>query len=192
MSPEGREIPEYPEPDAPERDGIAEEDNKIPLWFNVGFYALNVFGIVYILFYTLSGWSSAQMYAAQVERFEEMAAAAREARPDENPFAGDPQAIAQGKETFQQICAACHKPDATGLVGPSLVDPYWKYGSSDAELFHSIAQGRPAGMPAWEAQLGTEKIWKVMAYLRSLPKTDEPGVGAPAASASAGDGSGEG
>jgi mono/diheme cytochrome c family protein len=64
-------------------------------------------------------------------------------------------------------------------VGPSLVDPYWKYGHGDAELFETVSAGRPLGMPPWGAQLGDEKIWKVLAYLETLPRSDEPGVGAP-------------
>jgi mono/diheme cytochrome c family protein len=36
-------------------------------------------------------------------------------------------------------------------------------------------------MPAWGAQLGDEKIWKVLAYLETLPQQSEPGVGAPGA-----------
>ena len=34
-------------------------------------------------------------------------------------------------------------------------------------------------MPPWGAQLGDEKIWKVLAYLETLPKQDRPGIGAP-------------
>ena len=88
-------------------------------------------------------------------------------------------AIAEGKEVFGQICAACHLADGHGLVGPSLVDPYWKYGHADADLFQTVTGGRPGGMPPWGPQLGAEKIWKVLAYVETLPKSDAPGVGAP-------------
>ena len=80
---------------------------------------------------------------------------------------------------FVTTCAACHKPDGSGLVGPSLVDPYWKYGNTDDALYETIDKGRPAGMPPWGTQLGSEKIWKVLAYMETLPQSDEPGVGAP-------------
>ena len=52
-----RDIPELPRQDEAIRDGIAEEDNKIPLWFNVGFYGMIVFGVIYIFVYTLGSWS---------------------------------------------------------------------------------------------------------------------------------------
>jgi len=179
MSEDPRFAPEYPEGEDLPRDGIGEEDNAIPLWFNVGFYGLMVFGVVYIAYYLFSGWSAAGQYAAEVEAAEARYAAVREQMPQENPYHGDAAAIAEGQEIFQSICAACHLPDGTGLVGPSLVDPYWKYGRSDHELFESVAEGRPGGMPPWGPQLGSEKIWKVLAFLETLPQSDEPGVGAP-------------
>lgn len=180
MTEEGnREIPELPQGGDPVRDGIGEEDNPIPLWFNVGFYGLIVFGIVYATFYTTSGWSSRGQYEAQVAAAAAKAEETRASLPTTNPFRGDPAAIAEGSQIFATICAACHKPDGSGLVGPSLVDPYWKYGHDDATLFATVSEGRPLGMPPWGAQLGTEKIWKVLAYVETLPRSNTPGVGAP-------------
>lgn len=179
MKPSGEETADYPSPEAPARDGIGEEDNPIPLWFNVGFYGAIVFGVIYILYYTLSGWSSQGQWKAAVAAAREQQASTQVALPTTNPYKGDPEAVKEGSAVFHQICAACHKPDATGLVGPSLVDPYWKYGDSDADRFQTVAEGRPGGMPPWKAVLGTEKIWKVLAYLDTLPRTDQPGVGAP-------------
>ena len=51
--------------------------------------------------------------------------------------------------------------------------------SRHPELFASVAQGRPGGMPPWGTQLGDEKIWKVLAYLETLPRSSQPGMGAP-------------
>jgi cytochrome c oxidase cbb3-type subunit 3 len=173
--------PERPRADQAPRDGIAEEDNAIPLWFNLGFYGLIFYGLIYIAYYAfLSGWSQRGQYEAEVAAAEVKYAAVREAaRPTQNPYHGDAAAIAKGKETFETICAACHTAQGTGLVGPSLVDPYWKYGHGDGELFETVAEGRPLGMPAWGPQLGTEKIWQVLAYVETLPKQTEPGIGSP-------------
>ena len=194
MSGDAHGIPELPRADAAPRDGIGEEDNAIPLWFNVGFYGLIAFGIGYIVYYALlSGWSQRAQYESEVAQLEARYAAVREAnRPTSNPYHGDAAAIAKGAETWNTICVACHLPEGTGLVGPSLVDPYWKYGNGDAELFATVSEGRPLGMPPWGAALGTEKIWQVLAYLETLPKRDEMGIGSPeydaaqAAAASAG------
>jgi len=180
MSGDRPEVDEYERADRAVRDGVGEEDNAIPLWFNIGFYGLMVVGVLYILFYLLSDWSSLGEYEAQVAAAEARSSAARAAMPTENPYRGDATAIEEGREVFATICVACHLADGRGLVGPSLVDPYWKYGASDAERFQSVAEGRPGGMPPWLAQLGSEKIWKALAYADSLPRSDAPGVGAPA------------
>jgi cytochrome c oxidase cbb3-type subunit 3 len=181
VSSDAHGIPELPRTDAAPRDGIAEEDNAIPLWFNVGFYGLIAFGLVYIAYYAfLSGWSQRGQYEAEVAAQSAKYAAIREAnRPTANPYHGNAAAIAKGAETWATICVACHLPEGTGLVGPSLVDPYWKYGSGDAELFATVSEGRPLGMPPWGAQLGTEKIWQVLAYLETLPRSDDHGLGSP-------------
>ena len=173
------EIPERPTAAASPNDGIGEEDNAIPVWFNVAFLATIVFAFVYVIYYTASGWTARGQYDAEVAAAEAIAASAKANQPSVNPYRGDAAAIAEGQQVFAQICVACHKADASGLVGPSLVDPYWKYGHSDAELFATVMEGRPGGMPAWGAQLGSEKVWRALAYLETLPKSDAPGVGAP-------------
>jgi cytochrome c oxidase cbb3-type subunit 3 len=118
-------------------------------------------------------------YEVEVARAAVVAEAARAALPTQNPYRGDAHAVSEGAEVFSTICMACHKADGSGLVGPSLVDPYWKYGNTDVDLFETVSNGRPGGMPPWSAQLGSEKIWKALAYLETLPKSDEPGMGAP-------------
>lgn len=102
----------------------------------------------------------AVVQAAAVETFAEV----------RNPFEGNREAIERGKKIFAEKCAACHGPDATGSIGPSLVDDEWKYGGTDREVMISIKNGRPGGMPAWGNLLSEEDIWKVIAYLRSLKK----------------------
>ena len=183
MSPDPDEIVELPRTDAALRDGIDEDDNPIPRWFNWSFSATVVFGIVYSIYYLFSGWSAEGQYLAEVDVATERYAAVRADLPSENPYTGDSAAIAQGQEVWISTCSACHKPDGSGLVGPSLIDPYWKYGDSDEALFETVNAGRPLGMPPWGPQLGSEKIWKVLAYMRTLPRTSEPGMGAPEAAA---------
>lgn len=174
-----REVVELERPDAASRDGIGEEDNAIPRWFNLSFLATIAIAIVYIGWYVGSGWSQRSQYEAELARAGARAEQVRASRPSENPFRGDAAAVAEGAQVWATICQVCHKPDASGLVGPSLVDPFWKYGHADAELFETVSKGRPAGMPPWGPQLGDDKIWKVLAYLETLPKRSEPGVGAP-------------
>jgi cytochrome c oxidase cbb3-type subunit 3 len=180
MTSDAPEVAERPRPEGPERDGIREEDNPIPLWFNVTFYGSIAIAIVYVIFFNFSGWSQRGRYEEEVARAAERFAAVQQAVPAAaNPFRGDGAAIAEGKQLFDTICSACHLADGRGLVGPSLIDPYWKYGHDDASLYQTVASGRPGGMPGWLSQLGQEKVWKALAYLETLPRTQEPGVGAP-------------
>lgn len=179
MSTDAHEIAELPRPDAAQRDGIGEEDHPIPGWWWWSFFATVVFAAFYFPYYALTDWSQETQYADEVARAQALVAANAPPIPNANPYRGDPVAIAEGSQVFATICAACHKPDGSGLVGPSLVDPYWKFGDSDAALFESVTKGRPGGMPGWETQLGGEKIWKALAFLETLPKSPQPGFGAP-------------
>jgi cytochrome c oxidase cbb3-type subunit 3 len=174
-----REIPELPRSDEPIRDGIGEDDNKVPLWFNVGFYGMLVVGVIYILVFTLGSWSQVTRYEAEVAAAEQQAAVVRAEMPTTNPYTRDDAAIAEGQQLFATTCAVCHKPDGSGMVGPSLVDPYWKYGDDDSAKFVSVDAGRPLGMPPWGTQLGADKIWKILAFVDTLPTSEEPGVGSP-------------
>src|SRR5690606_8303812 len=40
----------------------------------------------------------------------------------ENAYSGDPDATAAGKRIYARLCQACHLPDGSGRIGPSLVD----------------------------------------------------------------------
>ena len=87
-----------------------------------------------------------------------------------NPHAGDGAVANQGALLFTAMnCDGCHGGAASGWVGPSLADGRWRYGGSDAEVFSSIYFGRPKGMPAFGGVLGTEGVWTLVSYLRSLP-----------------------
>jgi cytochrome c oxidase cbb3-type subunit 3 len=92
-----------------------------------------------------------------------------------NPYAGDRAAIATGRQMFVGFnCAGCHSAYAGGGMGPSLRDSLWIYGSSDAQIFSSIAEGRAEGMPAWGERLPDELIWRLVAYIRTLGTDAEP------------------
>lgn len=85
-----------------------------------------------------------------------------------NPYANDMAAIKAGHETFVSMnCAACHGYDLKGGMGPDLTDTYWRYGGSPADIYKSIFEGRPQGMPAWGRSIPPEYIWKLVAYIQS-------------------------
>lgn len=87
----------------------------------------------------------------------------------DNPLAHDPQAATRGMQDFIQFnCVGCHAPNAGGGMGPALSEGQFIYGSSPANLFLSIYQGRPNGMPAWGEILPESTIWELVAYVRSI------------------------
>ncbi len=92
-----------------------------------------------------------------------------------NPVANDPVSITDGRRLFLWYnCYACHGPHGGGAIGPSLRDRRWRYGDSDADIFASIAQGRPNGMPAWGNKIPEIQIWELVAYINSLDTSREP------------------
>ena len=86
-----------------------------------------------------------------------------------NPFEGDARAIAQGEALFKAMnCIGCHAPKGGGSMGPPLSDKAWIYGKEPSQVFLTIMQGRPNGMPAFGNALPEAEIWKLVAYVRTL------------------------
>lgn len=140
--------------------------NKIPKGWLLFFFAAIVFLLWYVVSYTpaISGWSFYKKYE------QEMASAAKtETAAPAGKYAGDEKAIAEGKEIYSANCAACHNADATGGIGPNLITAL-KYGSTEQDLYTSVAKGRPNGMPGFLPQLGSDRISKVVAFIEKLRK----------------------
>lgn len=93
----------------------------------------------------------------------------------ENPYRGNVAAMQEGRTLFVRMnCSGCHGGRAGGGMGPSLRDVDWIYGSEEARIFSSIAEGRAHGMPAWGVMLNDDQIWKLVAYIQSLRTPQEP------------------
>jgi len=85
-----------------------------------------------------------------------------------NPYSGDMAAIKEGHDLFIGMnCAGCHGYDLKGGMGPDLTDSYWRYGGAPADIYKTIFEGRPQGMPAWGRTIPPALIWKVAAYIES-------------------------
>jgi cytochrome c oxidase cbb3-type subunit 3 len=94
------------------------------------------------------------------------------APPPQDPigtrFEGNKSAIAAGKELFDQMnCTGCHFNGGGGM-GPALMSGHWRYGGRIDQIYASIAQGRPNGMPSWQDSLQPQQIWELAAYAKSL------------------------
>ena len=93
---------------------------------------------------------------------------AAEAPPSVAPPATFADQVALGQTLYGKNCAGCHGGAGGGGIGPPLADEQWIYGSSDANIYASIVQGRPNGMPAFGPSLQGEVVWKLAAYVKSL------------------------
>jgi len=99
-----------------------------------------------------------------------------DAVPEPEAFRG-----ASGADVFQANCARCHGQDASGAVGPSLLDVFGRFGDDGtpegraaaiAAVRFTIENGRivPTGapMPAWKDRLTSDAIDRVIEYLTSI------------------------
>jgi cytochrome c oxidase cbb3-type subunit 3 len=90
--------------------------------------------------------------------------------PPEQPFSYDTNAyaVAQGKQLFEQFnCTGCHAHGG-GAIGPPLMDAEWIYGSRPENIFATIVEGRPNGMPSFGGLIPEQQVWQLVAYVRSL------------------------
>jgi cytochrome c oxidase cbb3-type subunit 3 len=83
-------------------------------------------------------------------------------------FEGNKLAIADGEQLFGQMnCTGCHFNGGGGM-GPALMSGHWRYGGRIDQIYASIAQGRPNGMPSWQDNLAPAMMWDLAAYVKSL------------------------
>ncbi len=91
-----------------------------------------------------------------------------------NPFAGDPEAVKEGRRLFMSNgCSGCHGLGGGGGMGKPILDDEWNFGSDDETLYKLIKGQIPQQtMPKTFAALPDEQVWKLLAYVRSLYKGD--------------------
>ena len=79
------------------------------------------------------------------------------------------QANAEGRQTFEAVCAGCHGLDGRGGErGPDIATRPQVVQLSDAEIMDVLRGGRPtAGMPPFNS-LGPDKLNALLEYLRVL------------------------
>jgi cytochrome c oxidase cbb3-type subunit III len=94
-------------------------------------------------------------------------------RPLANPLEATEEIIGQGKELYNHFnCAGCHAAGG-GAIGPPLMDDKWIYGSTAGNIFWTIIEGRPQGMPAFGGRIVDDQVWRIVAYVRSLSGLDK-------------------
>jgi cytochrome c oxidase cbb3-type subunit 3 len=94
--------------------------------------------------------------------------AAQASLPAHNRYEENAYAVSQGKSLYKAYnCNGCHAGGG-GNIGPPLMDDKWRYGADPANVFASISQGRPNGMPAFGKHVPEDQIWQLVAYVRSM------------------------
>ena len=106
----------------------------------------------------------------QAGEYAPAAAPGAPAQPD-TPYTveGNAFAVSTGKRLFRWYnCSGCHAPGGGGDWGPALSDDKWIYGSRPQDIYASIVQGRPNGMPSFGTHISQDQVWDLVAYVRSL------------------------
>jgi cytochrome c oxidase cbb3-type subunit 3 len=76
--------------------------------------------------------------------------------------------INEGKRLYHWFnCNTCHA-NGGGDIGPPLMDDKWLYGAQSRNLYASILEGRPNGMPSFRGKIPDAQVWQIVAYIRSM------------------------
>lgn len=170
-----------------EYDGIKELDNVLPPWWTNLFYATIVFSVVYLGYYHFfGGQDQATEFETEMEEarlaVEEYKKTAKDLIDEKSvTLLTDAGELAEGKKIFETSCAACHRADGGGTIGPNLADEHWILGGGIKNVFQTITNGGRdgKGMVAWKGTLKPSEIQKVASYIISLKGTNPADAKAP-------------
>jgi cytochrome c oxidase cbb3-type subunit 3 len=88
--------------------------------------------------------------------------------PVSNPYSDNAYAISEGEKLYDAYnCVGCHAHGGGG-IGPPLMDNKWIYGSDPQNIYATIVQGRPNGMPSFRYKIPDQQVWEIVAYVRSM------------------------
>jgi cytochrome c oxidase cbb3-type subunit 3 len=74
----------------------------------------------------------------------------------------------EGKRLFMQYnCSGCHF-NGGGGIGPPLMDEKWIYGDKPENIYSTIVEGRPNGMPSFRQKIPDNQVQQLVAYVRSM------------------------
>jgi cytochrome c-L len=90
-----------------------------------------------------------------------------------NPYGGDEAALTEGRKLYLANCQACHLPDGSGRLGPSLIGNSWirERAATDVGMFEIIYGGSSGAMQSFARRgMSQDQMLKIIAYVRSLKK----------------------
>ena len=157
-------------------DGIKELDNNLPPWWVYLFYGCIVFALVYMVRFEIMGGDDQEMELkkelaqAKIDVAEYMKTAPDLMDEKTVVLLTEPADLAEGKVIFTTNCAACHRADGGGQIGPNLTDDHWILGGGIKNIFHTLVNGGRdgKGMIAWKGTLKPKEMQKVASYILSL------------------------
>ncbi|MFO7765309.1 MAG: c-type cytochrome [Pelovirga sp.] len=154
-------------------DGIVEDRKQAPpLYFNILFYGLIVWGIGFSAYYLLSGWSSEKEFEEKMAVYQETYTQAGSAAETTEQSAATETTAAGGTginaaSLYSANCAACHGAGGAGGFATDLTGDY-AYGKDADSIRISIAEGRGDMMPGFADSLSSNEIDALAAYLLEL------------------------
>ena len=163
-------------------DGIKELDNVLPPWWVYLFYGTIIFSVIYLVrFHVVGDYTQTEEFNKEIELAELEKSKLPKDPADEVSYetvvaVTDAASLAKGKEIFTNACAACHKADGGGLVGPNLTDKHWINGGGIKNIFKLISEGSKnnPSMVAWKSNLSAKDIQSVSSYIMTLEGTNPP------------------
>jgi cytochrome c oxidase cbb3-type subunit 3 len=98
-------------------------------------------------------------------------------RPMRNPYEDNAYAMTEGQRLYEWFnCSGCHARGGGG-IGPPLMADVWRYGKKPGDIYTSIVEGRPNGMPAWRGKMTQYEVWQIVTYVQAL--RGDRGIAAP-------------
>ena len=89
-------------------------------------------------------------------------------------FPNNAQALSEGNQLYEAFnCVGCHAHGGGGMA-PPLIDNKWFYGEEPQNVYQSIVEGRPNGMPSFRGRIPDNQVWELVAYVRSLSGQANP------------------
>jgi cytochrome c oxidase cbb3-type subunit III len=86
-----------------------------------------------------------------------------------SPYQENAWGISEGKRLYAAFnCAPCHGVNGGGAIGPPLIDDKWIYGAKPDQIYATISQGRPDGMPSFGGHIPTQQIWQLVGYVQAM------------------------
>lgn len=100
--------------------------------------------------------------------YGELAKAPGKARDKRNPLENDPQAVAAGRNLFEQHCAQCHGQAAEGGRKAPALRAAEVHEAPPGAIFWILTNGVVRrGMPVW-SKLPEPQRWQLVSYIKSL------------------------